>query len=157
MEQQYSQHQPVLPALPPNQYSAEHYQFLASLIEAKSAHRLFDEIATRNYSAQTVLAFHRVILAQFDKNVILAYNVDVRSREIDCEIALNLMVVECHESDTQMPSFLNDQMAIKIMFGDFASRSQNARERDQILRTEYGISSPQNAPRDESGILPHMR
>ena len=157
MPPETQQHQPTLPGLVSNQYSAEHYQFLASLIEAKSAHRLFDEISTRNYCAQTILAFHRVILGQFDKNVILAYNVDVRSRIIDCKIVLNLMVVECHESDTQMPSFLNDKMAIEIMFGDFVSRSQDARERDQLLRTEYSINNPSQQPRDESGILPHMR
>ena len=152
-----AQQNPSLPGLEPRQYSESHYRFLAALIEAKSAHRLFEEIGARNYSAQTILAFHRVILSQFDKNAILAYNPSILRRVLDCRIALNLMVVECHESDTQMASFLNDQEAIKVMFEDFVSRSQNARERDQLLRTEFSTISNAPQQKEEAGILPFRK
>jgi hypothetical protein len=56
---------------------------------------------------------------------------------IDFDIALNLMVVECHESDTQNPAFLTFRENIKQTFADFISRSKNAKERDQLLRQEY--------------------
>ena len=148
-----------LPGLPSGQYSEAHYRFLASLIEAKSAHKLFEEIALRNYSVQTILAFHRVILSLFNQNAVLADNPDVRVRIIKSEIQLNLLVAECHLSDTQMPSFMNDMMALKDMFADFVSRSRNAQERHELLRTEYGVTnlpSPQQQ-KEDTGILPFRR
>ena len=150
---------PTLQGLESKQYSESHYRLLSSLIEARSAHQLYEKIVQTNYAVQTILAFKRLILEQFDQNVVLAANtsdVGVELRIISCKISLDLMTLECHESDTWLPSFVNDKNAILTMFIDFVSRSKNARERDQLLKTEYSVTSNQPAQKDP-GMLSFKR
>ena len=124
-------------------YSAEHYKFLNELIESKSARDFYIQIANTDFSAQCINAFFKVLTSGFDKNAILARNTDdqIKMRVTDFQIALNLMVLECHESDIQNPAFLTFKENILQTFKDFVSRSKT--ERDQLLRQEYGI---QNTP-----------
>ena len=153
VQQQYAQSTTPLPSLEGRQYSEAHYRFIGSLIEAKSAHSLFEDIANSNFSAQTILAFKKVILTMFDKNAILAKydNIGRQIRVLECEKALNLMVVECRKSDTQDGAFHNFQNAIRVMFADFLSRAGT--ERDQLLKTEYSMSQSQPQQQQGGGML----
>jgi hypothetical protein len=85
-----------------------------------------------------------VITSGFDKNVILAQNnlQERQRRIIDFQIKMNLMVTECHESDIQNPAFLTFSKNIEDTFIDFVSRS--GKERDQLLRQEYGVRTEEN-------------
>jgi hypothetical protein len=85
-----------------------------------------------------------VITSGFDKNVILAQNTpqERNRRIIDFQIKLNLMVIECHESDIQNPAFLTFSKNIEDTFIDFVSRS--GKERDQLLRQEYGMRTEES-------------
>jgi hypothetical protein len=119
------------------EYSAEHYRFLSTLIESESARRFYLEISNTDFSHQCVNAFYKILTSGFDKNAILARNENLKIRMIDFDIALNLMVSECHESDISNPAFLTFRENIRQTFVDFVSRSKNAKERDQLLRQEY--------------------
>ncbi len=130
---------PALASLENRQYSEAHYRFLASLIDSQSARQFFTQIAATDFSHQCILAFHKLLTSGFDKNAILAYNKNIDIRKIDFQILMNLMVTECHETDVQNPAFLTFQENIYSTFCDFVSRSQNARERDQLLRSEFDI------------------
>ena len=141
------QSQPVIQADIPRrmdqEYSDAHYKFLASLIESVSAREIFTQIANTDFSQQCILGFHKLITANFDKNAMLALNENIELRIIDFEIAQNLHVLECYESDIQNPAFLTFSENILSMFRDFISRSKNAEERKRLLRTEYGTPVPQ--------------
>jgi hypothetical protein len=52
------------------------------------------------------------------------------------------MVIECHESDIQNPAFLTFQRGLENTFIDFISRS--GKERDQLLRQEYGMRTEES-------------
>jgi hypothetical protein len=136
------------------EYSAEHYRFLSTLIESESARRFYIEIVQTDFSQQCVNAFHKILTSGFDRNAILARNENVKIRLIDFDIALNLMVVECHESDTQNPAFITFRENIRQTFGDFISRSKNAKERDQLLRQEYNSTVTEDRRDNQpSGIM----
>lgn len=129
-------------------YSAEHYKFLNELIESRSAREFYIQISNTDFSAQCINAFFKVLTSGFDKSAILARNTErqLEMRIIDFQIALNLMVVECHESDTQNPAFLTFRENILQTFKDFISRSRNAAEREQLLRQEYGMTQTEQKP-----------
>lgn len=131
-------------------FSSEHYQFIGQLIESKSAREMFLRITQTDLSGQCVDAFFKVITSGFDKNTMLARNdqKQIALRVIDFDIALNLMVNECHESDIQNKAFPNFVENIRQMFRDFVSRS--ATERDQLLRQEYAMT-PQGQPQTPQG------
>lgn len=143
--QQQVQSQTNTPSIPDlarqgsRDYSDSHYKFLSTLIESESARSFYLQIAATDFSHQCVNAFHKVLTSGFDKNAILAANKDVKIRIVDFKIKLNLMVTECHESDIQNSAFLTFQENILDTFSDFVSRSQNSKERDQLLRSEYGM------------------
>lgn len=122
------------------EYSDSHYKFLSTLIESKSAEAFFNQIIATDFSHQCVNAFFKILTSGFDKNAILASNKNIETRKVDFEIALNLMVLECHESDIQNPAFLTFRENIRQTFVDFISRSQNAEERKRLLMTEYGTT-----------------
>lgn len=122
------------------EYSDAHYKFLTELIESKAARAFFTQIQNTDFSAQCVNAFYKILTSGFDQNAILAANTNVEMRKIDFEIALNLMVLECHESDLQNPAFLTYRENIKQTFNDFISRSRNAEERKRLLRQEYSVT-----------------
>lgn len=121
-------------------YSDAHYKFLTELIESKSAREYYIQILGTDFSHQCVNAFFKVLTSGFDKNAILARNDNLDIRILDFEIALNLMVLECHESDIQNPAFMTFCENIRQMFKDFISRSKDASERDKLLKQEYGVS-----------------
>jgi hypothetical protein len=127
---------------PSSGYSEAHYRFLNELIESRTARDFFIQISNTDFSAQCVNAFYKVLTSGFDKNAILAKNdaKGVMMRVLDFEIALNVMVTECHESDIQNPAFLTFTENIRQAFKDFVSRSQT--ERDQLLRQEFGPMQP---------------
>jgi hypothetical protein len=135
------------------EYSAEHYRFLSTLIESESARTFFVQICNTDFSHQCVNAFYKVLTSGFDKNAILARNENIKIRMIDFDIALNLMVVECHESDIQNPAFLTFRENIRQTFADFISRSKNAKERDQLLRQEYSSDIRDNSSQQPQGIM----
>ena len=142
-------------------YSAEHYKFLNEIIESKAAREFYIQIAQAGFSQQCVSAFFKILTSGFDKNAILARNKNIEVRKIDFEIALNLMVVECLESDTQNPAFLTFRENIKQTFVDFISRSENASERDKLLKQEYGIMNDERNQRQgqqqQGGMNPLQR
>jgi len=119
------------------EFSESHYKFLSTLIESESARRFFQQISDTDFSHQAILEFHKVLTSGFDKNAILARNADVDMRILDFEIALNLMIFGCHESDIQNPAFLTFQENIRQTFKDFVSRSQDAEERRRLLKQEF--------------------
>lgn len=129
---------PDLGRAPSSGYSEAHYIFLNQLLESKTARDFFIQISNTAFSAQCVNAFYKVLTSGFDKNAMLAKNtpLDIRMRLIDFEIALNLMVLECHESDIQNPAYMTFVENIRQAFKDFVSRSGT--ERDQLLRQEFG-------------------
>jgi hypothetical protein len=122
------------------EYSDAHYKFLSTLIESESARSFYLQIVATDFSHQCVNGYHKLLTNGFDKNAILASNTDIRGRKIDFEIAMNKMVLECHESDIQNPAFLTFNENILQTFVDFISRSQNADERRRLLRSEYGVT-----------------
>jgi hypothetical protein len=128
---------------PSSGYSDAHYRFLNELIESKTARDFFIQISNTDFSAQCVNAFYKVLTSGFDKNSMLAKNdkKGIAMRILEFEIALNLMVVECHESDIQNPAFLTFTENIRQAFRDFVSRSST--ERDQLLRQEFITQQPQ--------------
>lgn len=132
-------------------FSSEHYQFIGQLIESKSARDMYIQIANTDFSAQCVNGFFKVITSGFDKNTMLARNDQrqIAMRIIDFDIALNLLVLECHESDIQNPAFLTYTENIRQMFRDFVSRS--ATERDQLLRQEYAMPQQQQQQPSQQG------
>jgi hypothetical protein len=136
-----------------SQYSEAHYKFISTLIESESARKFFEQITATDFSHQCVNAFYKVLTSGFDKNAILAKNSkqEIKMRIIDFEIKLNLMVTECHESDITNPAFLTFRENILDTFKDFVSRS--ATERDQLLRSEYGIVQQENKPKQESSSI----
>lgn len=135
------------------EYSAEHYRFLSTLIESESARAFFIQISNTDFSHQCINAFYKILTSGFDKNAILARNENIKIRMIDFDIALNLMVVECHESDTQNPAFLTFRENIRQTFADFISRSKNAKERDQLLRQEYTSDIRDNTQQQSQGVM----
>lgn len=143
---------PSMQGLEGRQYSESHYKFLAGLIDSVSARSLFEQIVATNFSMQCILAFHKVLTSGFDKSAILAYNQNLQIRIKRFEVLLNLMVIECYESDTQNPAFLTFQKNILDTFIDFVSRSQDAEERKRLLMTEYHISQPQQEEK-KPGLL----
>lgn len=148
--QQTTQSQTNSPTMPDlarqgsREYSDSHYKFLSTLIEAESARSYYLQIIATDFSAQCVNAFHKVITSGFDKNAILASNTpqEKQRRLTDFRIDLNLMVIECHESDIQNPAFLTFQRGLENTFIDFISRS--GKERDQLLRQEYGMRTEES-------------
>ena len=128
---------PEMSRMGSREYSAEHYKFLNEIIESKSAREFYVQIINTDFSHQCVNAFFKILTSGFDKNAILAKNTQegIRTRIIDFQIKLNLMVTECHESDIQNPAFLTFQENILDAFKDFVSRSIT--ERDQLLRQEF--------------------
>jgi hypothetical protein len=122
---------------PSSGYSDAHYKFLNELLESKTAREFFIQISNTDLSAQCVNAFYKILTSGFDKNAMLAKNdaKGVTMRILEFDIALNLMVVECMESDLQNPAFLTFTENIRQAFKDFVSRSLT--ERDQLLRQEY--------------------
>lgn len=140
------------------EYSESHYRFLSTLIESESAKAFFKQIVETDFSHQCVNAFYKVLTSGFDKNAILAANKNLEIRIIDFKIALNLMVLECHESDIQNPAFLTFKENILQTFTDFISRSQDAEERKRLLMTEYGttIRGDQGKPQQSSVQLPKI-
>ena len=132
-------------------YSAEHYKFLNELIESKSAREFYIQIANTDFSAQCINAFFKILTSGFDKNAILAKNTpdQIKMRLVDYQIALNMMVIECHESDVQNPAFLTFRENIMQTFRDFISRSTT--ERDQLLRQEYGIQASDQKQQQPQG------
>jgi len=138
---------PFMPSLErggSKEYSDSHYKFLSTLIESKSAEAFFNQIVDTDFSHQCVNAFYKILTSGFDKNAILAMNKNIETRKIDFDIALNLMVLECHESDIQNPAFLTFRENIRQTFVDFISRSQNAEERKRLLRSEYGVTQEEH-------------
>lgn len=132
------------------EYSEAHYKFISTLIESESARKFFEQIAATDFSHQCVNAFYKILTSGFDKNAILASNANIDMRKIDFEIALNLMVLECHESDISNPAFLTFRENILQTFVDFISRSKNADERKRLLRSEYGVTQDEsNKPKEE--------
>jgi hypothetical protein len=129
---------PEMARMGSREYSESHYKFLSTLIESESARTFFKQIAETDFSHQCVNAFYKVLTSGFDKNAILAMNDKIEIRKIDFDIALNLMVLECHESDIQNPAFLTFRENIRQTFVDFISRSRNAEERKRLLRSEFG-------------------
>jgi hypothetical protein len=144
---------PELGRVGSREYSEAHYKFLNEIIESKSARDFYVQIANTDFSHQCINSFFKILTSGFDKNAILARNneQELKLRKIDFEIALNLMVLECHESDIQNPAFLTFRENIKQTFYDFISRSKDARERDQLLRQEYGqtINEQTNRPQQQ--------
>jgi hypothetical protein len=141
-------------------YSAEHYKFLNEIIESKAAREFYIQILAAGFSNQCVNAFFKILTSGFDKNAILARNKNIEVRKIDFEIALNLMVIECLESDTQNPAFLTFRENIKQTFVDFISRSENAAERDKLLRQEYGVANDErqhNQQQQQGSMNPLQR
>lgn len=141
-------------------YSEAHYRFLNEIIESKAAREFYTQIMAAGFSQQCVNAFFKILTSGFDKNAILARNKNIEVRKIDFEIALNLMVVECLESDTQNPAFLTFRENIKQTFVDFISRSENAAERDKLLRQEYGFDrdeSQKQPPQQQTSMNPLQR
>lgn len=140
-------------------FSEAHYQFLTQLIESKSAREIFLKVTQSAFSAQCINAFYKLITAQFDKNTMLAKNnqTQIKMRCLDFDIALNLLVLECHESDIQNPEFLTTCENLRHMFKDFVSRS--ATERDQLLRQEFGgfqQNPPQQSQHQGSAFIPRV-
>ena len=146
------------------EFSESHYQFLSSLIESESARRFFQQVTDTDFSHQCILEFHKVLTSGFDKNAILARNDSVDIRILDFDIALNLMIFGCHESDIQNPAFLTFQENIRQTFRDFVSRSQDAEERRRLLKQEYDVhyptppqqpqqSQPPQQPQQKRGFL----
>ena len=142
-QSQYQNPQPVMPQLTGmenRQYSDAHYKFLSGLIESASARTFFDQITQTDFSHQCILEFHKELTSGFDKNAILASNKKIDVRIIEFDILLNFMVMPCHESDIQNPAFMTFQENIRQTFKDFVSRSEDAAERDKILKTEYTVT-----------------
>lgn len=152
MDQQNTQSQniPQFSPAPSSGFSEAHYVFLNQLLESATARDFFRQITMTDFSAQCVNAFYKVLTSGFDKNAVLAKNSpsQIQMRILDFDIALNLMVVECHESDIQNPAFLTFKENIKQAFRDFINRSQT--ERDQLLRQEFGIQPSQPQPQQPS-------
>jgi len=138
--------------LPSSGYSEAHYRFLNELIESKTARDFFVQISNTDFSAQCVNGFYKVLTSGFDKNAMLAKNdkPGIQMRILEFEIALNLMVVECHESDIQNPAFLTFLENIRQAFRDFVSRSST--ERDQLLRQEFGPVQQQDRKQEQTPI-----
>lgn len=138
------------------EYSESHYKFLSTLIESESAKAFFKQIIDTDFSHQCVNEFYKVLTSGFDKNAILASNKNIEIRKIDFEIALNLMVLGCHESDIQNPAFLTFRENIRQTFIDFISRSQDAEERKRLLMTEYGMTTREEQQRKPQGITQQL-
>lgn len=148
------QHIPIdLGRAPSSGYSEAHYRFLNELLESKTARDFFIQISNTDFSAQCVNAFYKVLTSGFDKNAMLAKNdaKGVKMRILTFEIALNLMVLECYESDIQNPAFVTFVENIRQAFMDFVSRSPS--ERDQLLRQEFGQVVPQLGQQQNRGQM----
>jgi hypothetical protein len=135
-------------------YSESHYRFLTSLIESKSAREFFVQITATDFSHQCINAFYKVLTSGFDQNAILAMNDKIDMRIVDFKIVLNLMVLECHESDVSNPAFLTFRENILQTFIDFISRSKNAEERKRLLRSEYGVTQVEDSGRSPQQQYP---
>ena len=142
---------PVIPRQGSREFSESHYKFLSSLIESVSARSFFQQVIETDFSHQCILEFHKVLTSGFDKNAILARNAYVDMRILDFDIALNLMIFACHESDIQNPAFLTFQENIRQTFKDFVSRSQDAEERRRLLKQEYDVNYPQPQHQPQMG------
>jgi len=134
-------------------YSESHYKFLTSLIESKSAVSFFQQIIDTDFSHQCVKGYHKLLTSGFDQNAILASNKDIKMRINDFKIAMNLFVLECHESDVQNRAFLTFNENILQTFTDFISRSQNAEERKRLLRSEYGVTQEEPKKQEPTGFF----
>jgi hypothetical protein len=134
------------------EYSEAHYKFLASLLDSQSARSFFEQITNTDFSHQCILEFHKILTSGFDRNAMLANNPNLSARVTDFELLLNFMVLGCHESDLQNPAFLTFQENILSTFKDFISRSQSGKERDKLLRNEYGVTTQEQPMPRERGF-----
>jgi hypothetical protein len=153
-QQQQQQYIPEMGRPGSSGYSESHYRFLTSLIESKSAREFFVQITATDFSHQCINAFYKVLTSGFDQNAILAMNDKIDMRVVDFKIVLNLMVLECHESDVSNPAFLTFRENILQTFIDFISRSKNAEERKRLLRSEYGVSQIDDSGGQQRGGQP---
>lgn len=117
-------------------FTHEEWRFKAKMISSEFRDKIGTLVGQYDFSMSCKIHLLDICNVAFDPNAMLARNISVETRQKKLELALNLAVVACDESDISNPGFINVQQAILDAFGDFVSPSLGGKERERITKQE---------------------
>lgn len=117
-------------------FTREDYRLRAKIISSEYAQKCIDLIEQYDFSQSCKIILQELVSVNFDPNVVLARNSNVKLRELRFKIALNIAITAMDDSDTANPGLLNVFQAMSDAFCDFVSRSIDGKERDAITKIE---------------------
>jgi hypothetical protein len=134
-------------------FSREEWRFKAKMISSEFLGKIAILINQYDFTQSCKIHLLDVCNVAFDPNAMLARNVEIESRKMKLELALNLATVAYSESDTSNPGLINVVQSIVDAFGDFVSPSIGGKERERITKqesvTHSSYSGLPNAPTEQ--------
>lgn len=134
------------PAVP---YIAEHYNYLESLYSSDYRPYLISRINASHLSPGAKRAFVSTILNFFSHTALLSYQRDAEIAEIDLDIALNLLALNCNKVDINLPEYPHLIELIRAHFNRFIVSRTLGTERERILQNRTTYESVSKITNDE--------
>lgn len=134
------------PAVP---YIAEHYNYLESLYSSDYRPFLIERINASHLSPGAKRAFISTILNFFSHTALLSYQRDAEIAEIDLDIALNILALNCNKVDINLPEYPHLIELIRAHFNRFIVSRTLGTERERILQNRTTYESVSKITNDE--------
>lgn len=134
------------PAAP---YVGEHYNYLESLYSSDYRPYLISRINASHLSPGAKRAFISTILNFFSHTALLSYQRDAEIAEIDLDIALNLLALNCNKVDINLPEYPHLIELIRAHFNRFIVSRTLGTERERILQNRTTYESVSKITNDE--------
>ena len=134
------------PAAP---YVGEHYNYLESLYSSDYRPYLIQRIKESHLSPGAKRAFISTILNFFSHTALLSYQRDAEIAEIDLDIALNLLALNCNKVDINLPEYPHLIELIRAHFNRFIVSRTLGAERERILQNRTTYESVSKITNDE--------
>ncbi len=134
------------PAAP---YVGEHYNYLVSLYSSDYRPYLIQRIKESHLSPGAKRAFISAILNFFSHTALLSYQRDAEIAEIDLDIALNLLALNCNKVDINLPEYPHLIELVRAHFNRFIVTRTLGTERERILQNRTTYESISKITNDE--------
>ena len=134
------------PAVP---YIAEHYNYLESLYSSDYRPFLIERINASHLSPGAKRAFESTILNFFSHTALLSYQRDAEIAEIDLDIALNLLALNCNKVDINLSEYRLMIERVRAQFNRFIVNRTLGTERERILQNRTTYESVSKITNDE--------
>jgi hypothetical protein len=134
------------PAVP---YVAEHYNYLESLYSSDYRPFLIERINASHLSPGAKRGFESTIRNFFAHTALLSYQRDAEIAEIDLDIALNLLALNCNKVDINLPEYPHLIELIRAHFNRFIVSRTLGAERERILQNRTTYESVSKITNDE--------